>query len=245
MRILHYNILDGFAGAPDRIDAFLTWLAHESPDLLSLNEHRPGHDRLRAGLHVAGYVHSAVNTTAPYANRCAVFSRRAFSETETADDFRFLRVRVDGLDLVNYHASPAGVPAVLAEQTRLLRRLADRREVVLVGDCNSLSPDDRERLSREGRPVPHRYLLHGEPSCAFVEGLTREGFREVRTGPPESGSTVPTALPRAHELGLALRLDYAFVRLTGRTARARVLKEPVFDRLSDHYPVLVTVSPAG
>lgn len=56
---------------------------------------------------------------------------------------------------------------------------------------------------------------------------------------------MPTALPRAHELGLSLRLDYAFVRPAALAALARVLREPVFDRLSDHYPLRVSVSPAG
>jgi|GEM_PF-7014098 Exonuclease III len=139
--ILHYNILDGFAGDARRVAIFLDWLARgESPDLLSFNEYRPGDDALCSGLLNAGYVHHAINTSAPYANLCAVFSRHAFSEVETADDFRFLRVRVGALDIVNYHASPAGVAAVLAEQDRLLRRLEGLGRIVLVGDFNSLAP---------------------------------------------------------------------------------------------------------
>jgi endonuclease/exonuclease/phosphatase family metal-dependent hydrolase len=247
--IFHYNILNGFDKDAARMDTFVRWLETAAPDVLSLNEYRQDDAGLRRRLAGAGYIHVAVNTEATSANRCAVFSRLPIEEQETSADLRFLRVRVGGIDLVNYHASPGGVASVLAETERLLPRLQGRRDVIVTGDFNSFSPADRDRFGYDHptRPIRDRYLRDGVVSCELIDRLVRAGLHDLDTtpekSPPEARATVPTAITRPHEAGLLARLDYAFGRLEAFDARSRVLRAPPFDRLSDHYPVLITLLP--
>ena len=247
MKILHYNILDGFRQDERRIDVFSAYLKESGFDVISLNEYRMEVGCLDSRLADLGYNYSAVNLSAPSKNRCAIFSRAAFTKIKNDGDFRFLHVKFGDLDFFNYHASPDGVAPVLREMKKLAPLLEGKSDVIVAGDFNSLSPLDREKFSYD-RPLAQmrsRYVEDQKVSYQMIEALVEQGFVDLDGGGDPGNNTVPTKIPRLKEPGFSARLDYAFGRLNSFVASSKVIKNTRFDLLSDHYPVEILITPAG
>jgi len=245
IQILHYNIFNGFGGEEDRIAAFVDYLADHSYDLLALNEYRIEDHRMRQRLEKIGYSHGIVNTTARAANRSAFFSRRPFKPIFADADFRLVQIEIDGLELVNYHASPHGVEAVLQEADRWLSTLKESRNLAVMGDFNSLSWRDEAkfRYDHPAQAIAARYLRGGKVSYDFIRRLEANGLADLDDGHSPDNWSIPTAIARPGEVDWRARIDYAFARLDEHhTGSSRVLKEPFFDLLSDHYPVAVSIN---
>jgi len=242
MRLLHYNILNGFEGRPDRIGAFTDYLSKQSYDLLALNEYRLEDHGLRRQLETIGYCHQIVNTTALPANRSAFFSRHPFEPLSVDKALRLVRIGIDGLELVSYHASPHGVEAVLQEADRLLSLLRESRNVVVMGDFNSLSRRDEARFRYNPSTIRPRYLHAGTVSYDFIERLESHHFVDLDDDGSSDNRSIPTAIARPEEHDQPARLDYAFARFDeNHGGTSRVLREPCFDLLSDHYPVAISI----
>lgn len=239
MRVLHYNILDGFDSSATSAARFVAYLREHPVDVLLLNEYRPGRG-LSEMLAEQGFAHHIVNLHHRSANRAALFSRHPFEQAlPTPENLRFAGALIGGVHLVSYHASPHGVHKVKAEVERMLDMLAGTKRILLCGDLNSLARRDERALGYAGLTGGaglERYSEDTSVSFAVLDLFERAGFTDNRgTG---AQHTVPTALGRAHEKGAALRLDYALSRNVAVT-NVEVLRAAPFDLLSDHFPLLL------
>jgi len=245
MRILHYNILNGFGHEPKRIKAFLAYLKGRSYDIILLNEYQSRSAELADSLTAEGYCYAVVNMTAPSSNRCAIFSRIPFKNRSCSEGFRFLHIEIGELGIVSYHASPRGVESVMEEAGKLLPMIEGRCNTILAGDFNSLSPGDRMRFRYE-RPlgeIPARYLSGDTVSYDFIRLLEANGFIDVDDGSMLYNHTVPTGITHSEGYDFRARLDYAYARLDGSfSASSRVLQDASFDFLSDHYPLEISIA---
>ncbi|MCC5805606.1 MAG: endonuclease/exonuclease/phosphatase family protein [Opitutales bacterium] len=246
MRILHYNIFNGFDNGRIPLSPLRDWLEANPVDVLLVNEHRdsPEWSALRE---TAGFRHGVVNrhTEKRNGNLTAVFSRLPFEGTPfVPEGLRVVAVRVAGMHLVATHGFPDTSDVIADDADRLVTELESwKGEPVLVaGDFNALAASDADRLgyaalvgsAREGR-----YCCDGQPSFEAMEAFAKAGFTDLCAGHPEpTVSTSAPPKPRKKE-GRPLRIDYALTR--DLAARARRLAGEPFERLSDHYPLWIEV----
>lgn len=244
MRILSYNIYNCFrdSQAFDRLAQMLVAL---DVDTLLVNEYQANEDgrRLQEALAAAGFTSSEVGRSANrhgHNTNCnAIFSRRPFEVVANEESLRFMAVHQDGRTLAAYHASPRGVAEVLPEVQAVRAFVAERRDVLLAGDMNSLARADQRVLdyAADGEALD-RYMQDGALSFEAIDRLLEAGLVDLNVDAERF--TVPTAVGRKAEAGCSLRLDYAFGKgVCAAECEAEVLREPPFDVMSDHYPVLV------
>jgi len=143
------------------------------------------------------------------------------------------------------HLNPKDVDARFQEVQRIIALARPYRHVILMGDFNSLSPHDPYdhiallRLLRE-RGIEKFGRDRLQFDCInFVESL---GFIDVmRALKKQFISTVPTPSNQDPMHAVPLRLDYMFISqgLTPFLKDAVVLRTPLTDSASDHYPLVV------
>ncbi|PGH56843.1 endonuclease/exonuclease/phosphatase [Azospirillum palustre] len=148
------------------------------------------------------------------------------------------------LTLISAHLCPNG-PAVRRREAACLtvQALPDRF-ALLTGDFNSVSPHDPEPEGFDALPAHHRtrYLaddLRGADRSVLAH-LEAAGWVDVGHALGGAGvPTVPTAGYPNTEFAV-MRCDYVLASraLAAAAASYQVIRNPVTDRASDHYPVL-------
>ncbi|GAA3339146.1 hypothetical protein GCM10020358_21830 [Amorphoplanes nipponensis] len=253
VRFLTWNIRTGGSGG--RLDAAVTLLRREQPDLLALQELRgfPG----RRMAQVAG----ALGMT-PF------LARSVFGQSVAVLVRPPLRiVGWSGVRWRLHHAAAAvRVPTTAGQLTVVsthlnalspYRRLREARflaarhrpakgPVLLAGDLNSLDPgtDHTARLAALGGPYRRRHLAaDGTVDTRAIAAFTAAGFVDVWPAAGTGDShTVPTTRGGGPEFSPAgMRLDYLLASppVAARASRARVVRGAEAEYASDHYPLAV------
>ena len=253
LRFLTWNIKTGGSGG--RLEAVVTLLRREQPDLLALQELRgfPG----RRMQEVAG----ALGMT-PF------LARSVFGQSVAVLVRPPLRiVGWSGVRWRLHHAAAAvRVPTTAGQLTVVsthlnalspYRRLREARflaarhrpaqgPVLLAGDLNSLDPgtDHTERMAALTGPYKRRHLdAEGRPDTRAIAAFTEAGFVDLWPAVGDGdGRTVPTTQGGGHEFSAAgMRLDYLMAApvVAARASHARVLRGEEAEYASDHYPLAV------
>lgn len=240
LRILTYNILRGGAGRERPLAAVIN---QEAPHVVVLQEAtRPDVvERLAAatGMIATG---AARGRSLAFMSRVPItdyrwvrplFSQHAFLEVCPAG----LDVRIVGVHLSAVHAAWTERRRV-GELRALLAAIKrhDKTHHVLVGDFNTLAPDERLDVARLPRRLRLLVWLSGGrirwQTVAIVLGAGYvDGFRALHES--ERGMTFPTWDPH-------VRLDYVFLPkpFADRLVGCRVVDEgEVVRQASDHFPV--------
>lgn len=240
LRVLSYNILRGGAGREGPLAAVIN---QQAPDIVVLQEAtRPD---------VVARLAQATGMTAHGAMRgrsLGFMSRVPIEEHRWVrprwSQHAFLEIVPEGADLRIFGVHLSAVHAAWTEARRvhelraLLRAIKqhDRSRHVLVGDFNTLAPDERLDVSK--LPLRLRVLVWMSggrirwQTIAIVLGAGYvDGFRLLHGDDP--GPTFPTWAPH-------IRLDYVFIpeAFAERLIACDVVAEhPSLGEASDHFPV--------
>ncbi|MCP8466017.1 endonuclease/exonuclease/phosphatase family protein [Pseudomonas sp. ZM23] len=159
-----------------------------------------------------------------------------------------LRVAVPGVEMpvtfISAHLCPNGPDVRRREAAYLAVQAAPDKLTLITGDFNSASPHDPEPADWPALASHHR----GRYLADDLQGIDRsvlahlEAAGWVDVGHHLGGAatpTVPTAAYRAAEFA-TMRCDYLLASAAlARTAQHyEVLRTPITDTASDHYPVL-------
>jgi exodeoxyribonuclease-3 len=144
------------------------------------------------------------------------------------------------------HLSPIKENRRLEEMKRILKTIRGKRRVILLGDLNSISPQDvtddfaflkmakEKGIKKFGRRRLRKDLIQKLLDSGFVDTL-----RLFTNGFEYSVPSKKSNMDAEHFA--RLRLDYAFVTkdLKNEVRSSRILRNNVTDTLSDHYPLLL------
>ncbi|QXZ14647.1 endonuclease/exonuclease/phosphatase family protein [Pseudomonas sp. AO-1] len=161
-----------------------------------------------------------------------------------------LKVSIPGvsrtLTFICAHLCPNG-PAVRRREAAYLAVQANPDVyTLLTGDFNSSSPRDPEPVGFHELPPHHRFRYLSDDlrsvDHSVIAGLEAAGWIDI--GYTLKQSQVPT-VPAAQFIGTEfahMRCDYMFAShaLAGFARTYEVIRSPVTDMASDHYPVLAT-----
>jgi exodeoxyribonuclease-3 len=264
VRLITWNIRTGGSGG--RLDAVVTLLRRERPDILALQELRgfPG----RRMSQVAGAL-GMTPFLAPsaFGQAVAVLVRPPLRIV----DWSGVRWRlhhaaaavrvptaVGQLTVVSAHLHPLSPYRRLREARFLAARHRPAKGPVLIaGDLNALDPgtDHTRRLAALSGPYRRRHLAaDGTADTRAIAAFEAAGFvdlwpkavsyGEAELEPPgvDVGFTVPTSRGGGEEFSAAgMRLDYllASPSVAAHARHLRVLRGAEAEYASDHYPLAV------
>lgn len=261
LRLISHNVFNGFTTKPEpRHTQWRAWMARQQPDVVALQElngYTP--EKLAGEARAWGHEYSVLLKEGGFPT--GLTSRTPISNVaRLRDGFHhgLLRAETRGLVFYVVHFHPSNFERRIAEAELLRKDLAalpaDGRRIVLVGDFNGFSPQDRTHYETDVRLEPFltgldrktptaRNLNRGKLDYGGIQAILDQGFIDAiarfRTaGAPYTG-TFPSPLMSEEEHGTDRRIDYIMVsaNLLSAVGDARILRDDVTARLSDHYPL--------
>lgn len=150
------------------------------------------------------------------------------------------------VDIVTVHLNYASETKREKETREVLKRVR-KGPTIIVGDFNTIDADDLEAT----RKVTDYFVIRAGSTIKGVRKIITEmykssitqlyksaGMRDLGKG---RGNTFPTfKIPLVLQKPAA-RLDYAFGSEQIKLINFEVLRDKKFDKLSDHYPILVEI----
>ena len=247
-----YNIYDGGQSDAlgDRRDQILEAIKAESPDLLVMPEsnwfEERGHRtflRFERELDMRGFL-----TLSVPGYHLTVYTRRDVPALEfhphlpSQNASITLRIELNGLEIsvVGVLFNPYDEAMRVIESSRFLHLATGT--AIMAGDFNSVRLDDpgfEDGLS--GIPPARRVGMRVDGGGPRVlDHLEQAGFVDLfrRLHPNDAGPTAPTAGIDKTQAGR--RIDYVVASgdLAERATECRVVRTPLTDSASDHYPIV-------
>jgi exodeoxyribonuclease-3 len=243
VKVLSYNVLRGGTGREQRLAAVI---GKQSPDIAILQEAtRP--DVVHRLAEATGMPFS----DATHGRSLAFLSRLPIAQHRWVrprfSQHAFLEVVPEGIDLRIFGVHLSAVHAAWTERRRVreLRSLLTAIEPhgdgrhVLVGDFNTIAPDERLDVGRLPSRLRFLVWLSGGKirwqTIAIMLGAGYvDGFRLLH--PTDSGLTFPTWDPH-------VRLDYVFVpkSYASQLTQCEVVAGDGVASASDHFPIVAAI----
>lgn len=251
MKIASYNIFEGAEASLPQLEAFVR---EQYLDVLCLQEANGWLEgdpsQLAEFAAATGFTHVASGGNRRF--KLATLSKLPFGRTEVhSDNFWHGAVETEvvtaggPLDIWNTHLNPMDEDGRIPEAKQIASGIDRSRPTLIVGDFNSLSEVD-------GYPADLAQQLALKGITKFGVDTTRydvtrifpdHGLYDVAAILEKTTNTVPTpANTDAHHAD-KLRLDYMFATesLLRRVGDIAVPKNELTDRISDHYPQVLTL----
>lgn len=255
MKIISYSIFEGVANTRTELTDYII---EQAPDVLCLQEANGWEENdqqiakeFGEEIGLPNLVFGVSNT--PY--HLAIYSREPFIDTEVHTD-GILHCAIhasvhhgeDVLHLWNVHLDPRTEDDRLKESDLLLSLMDpdQDQQVLAMGDFNSLSsqddyPDDLlEDLLAQG------VTKFGEDELRFdvMENFSSGGMTDVAQEQGTADWSVPTPVNDDEDHAARLRLDYLLANSNALplVQSAVVEKNDTTDKISDHYPVVISLS---
>lgn len=128
----------------------------------------------------------------------------------------------------------------------LIDEVDKKKPTVLIGDFNSMDKNDLDKVKDKAIDWVLKFpqlkklerVVREMKKGKVVELLKSKGFQDFGTG---SGNTIPAKLfPLPVPLPI-YRIDMAFGNSLVEAGKFEVLRNQVFEKLSDHYPIAVEI----
>jgi len=262
IKIISYNIWNGFEGDSLRRAHFVEWTKNQSADIVILTELVSFKEKDLVTLgKVCGYPHTALLKEEGYP--VGVLSRQPVKNiSKQVDGFwhGMMHVQTQGIDVIATHLSPFEWSYRLDEATKIVDYIHKQnlKDYLVAGDLNAHSPLDADEILThdsllvnmrrwDASQKKYRNLRDGRFDFSVIAKFLSVGMEDALgrlIRPAEKRMTYPAAflynwkiddkrLPLRRE-----RLDYILLSpsLMERCIRADVY--PV-EGVSDHYPVSV------
>lgn len=261
MRIVSYNIWDGGVNKAggDRQEALFTILEKTKPDLLLLTEacgfSAPDKDPFQTWRKRLGMEGEMIE--APSGFHLALLARKpcVISSVEAIHKQIFyhgclsaeVKTPLGEVLILGVHLNPFDPQQRLSETRHIAREAHADRNVLLMGDFNSISPSDEihDSLWKLPRRILARHIRDTDHPKEFdsraLSILEYAGFTDLfrKSNPEDPGWTIPTEVGSPFHT-THMRLDYVFATdpMVKKLSKIEVLRTPETKTASDHFPLV-------
>lgn len=251
LKIATYNL---FEGAKDCYNRLIDFVKAQEFDVLCLQEingwQNDDFARLKDFSDRAGFINYVYgNSNSEY--KLATLSDIPINyQTNHQEGFWHcaVEIRVDfagqELTIVSLSLDPFKEEPRLREINKLLNKLDLAKPTIIMGSFNSLSRLDGYGPEYFDELIKAGITKYGQEKLDFkvTDKLAEAGFVDAAAKFQHFEPTTPTAYA-AGEPEPPTRTDYIFVTkdLVGRVADFEVIKSEATDKLSDHYPLILTL----
>lgn len=268
-KVITHNVWYGFTKKQEpRHGEWKQWMAQQSPDVVFLQELN-GFSANDLAEDAASWGHSYSGILKKGGFPTGVTSRYPISDVRRIQEgfhHGLLRCQIRGMWFYVVHFHPSNYKKRI-EEARLLKQDVMRLpgespRVVLAGDFNAFSPEDKYHYGKDAKLIAFfeqldstklssRNLNHGKIDYGAIEAILGQGFIDVvarqRSADSPYVGTFPTRLIDDKDHGPDRRIDYIFVSpsLQKSVLFAGILRNATTELLSDHIPVVAVIDMAS
>jgi exodeoxyribonuclease-3 len=252
VRILTYNVYEGFKNDSSAYGQFAKWAKEINPDIVALQEMNRFTQRgLEAFAAQYGHSYAVLSKTEGFP--VALSSKYPIVNVQKVVDNMwhvYLYANVNGLHIFVVHLCPITYEKRRSEIRQVLAHAATLPKdamIAIMGDFNAVSREDEayhdQRIVdfiknwQESDPRV-RDLVNGKPDYSVMDIIREAGYRDTFWLKfKEHTGTFPT---KKYGDPVPRRIDFIWVNgaLAEKLVSCTVIKDPVTDNLSDHYPVM-------
>jgi gluconolactonase len=264
LTLITHNVWYGFTKKTEpRFSMWRKWMAAQAPDVVALQELN-GYTsaKLAADAKSWGHEHSVLLKEDGFPT--GITSRFPITDVKKIREgmhHGLLRCRIQGIWVYVIHFHPSNYQRRIEEAALLKADVAQLSDpdpqIILAGDFNGFSPADRNQYDSDTKLVPFfqmlderdanaRNLNEGRIDYGGLEAILAQGYIDLidqfRTPADRFIGTFPSPLVSDENHGTDRRLDYIFVspNLRSHVVSTDILRDPVTEGLSDHFPVRAT-----
>ena len=264
LRVISYNIWNGFEHDASRRANFIDWIKGQQPDILAITE-LVGFTEKNLGQLASEYGHKYYAIVKEEGYPVGITSNEPITVVKKqVEDFwhGMLHVKTYGLDIIVTHLSPHDWKFRLKEAQMLTKYIQDNQldNCMVMGDFNAYSPFDADWVETHAQLIKnkqkwdaeqetYRNMRDGRLDYSVLSQFLSIGLTDICRlyVPADKRTTFPTAFlyrwqhgdTRLH--GISERLDYILVSssLVSRCVDAHIHNGIETEGISDHYPVSV------
>lgn len=266
IRIISYNIWNGFEKDAGRKARFVAWMKEQQPEIVALEE-LVGFTEKELTELAAAYGHPYVAIVKEEGYPVGLTSRQPIQVVKKQVEgfwHGMLHAQSYGLDLIVTHLSPFQWDYRLKEAKAITRYIRDNKldSCLIMGDFNAYSPFDAEEVETHtelkknmrgwDKAHPEYGNMRGEQfDYSVLSQFLSQGFADPvkMFVPATKRMSYPTATLYEWQWGdarlplLGERLDYILVSpdLVPHCINASVHNGKALEGISDHYPVSLTL----
>jgi exodeoxyribonuclease-3 len=252
LRILTYNVFEGFKNDSLLYDQFAKWALDVNPDIVAFQEMNRFTQRgLEAFASRYGHTYAVLSKTEGYP--VALSSKHPIVNVQKVVDnmwHAYLYAHVKGIHIFVLHLSPFTYEKRRHELRLVLAHAATLPEgsmIAIMGDFNAVSREDQpyhnqvmiDFLTKWQNSDPRvRALVNGKPDYSVMDLIQEAGYRDTfRLKFREHSGTFPT---KKYGDPVPRRIDAIWVNapLAEKLVSCTIIKDAATDNLSDHYPVM-------
>ena len=264
LRVISYNIWNGFEHDASRRANFINWIKGQQPDILAMTE-LVGFTEKDLGQLASEYGHKYYAIVKEEGYPVGITSNDPITVVKKQMEgfwHGMLHVKTHGLDMIVTHLSPHDWKFRLKEAQMLTSYIQDNQldNCMVMGDFNAYSPFDADWVETHAQLIEnmqkwdaeqetYRNMRDGRFDYSVLSKFLSIGLTDICRlyVPADKRTTFPAAFlygwqhgdTRLH--GIGERLDYILVSpsLVSRCLDARIHNGIETEGISDHYPVSV------
>lgn len=264
LRVISYNIWNGFEHDASRRANFINWIKGQQPDILAMTE-LVGFTEKDLGQLASEYGHKYYAIVKEEGYPVGITSNEPITVVKKQVEgfwHGMLHVKTHGLDMIVTHLSPHDWKFRLKEAQMLTSYIQDNQldNCMVMGDFNAYSPFDADWVETHAQLIEnmqkwdaeqetYRNMRDGRFDYSVLSKFLSIGLTDICRlyVPTDKRTTFPAAFlygwqhgdTRLH--GIGERLDYILVSpsLVSRCLDARIHNGIETEGISDHYPVSV------
>lgn len=264
LRVISYNIWNGFEHDASRRANFINWIKGQQPDILAMTE-LVGFTEKDLGQLASEYGHKYYAIVKEEGYPVGITSNEPITVVKKQMEgfwHGMLHVKTHGLDMIVTHLSPHDWKFRLKEAQMLTSYIQDNQldNCMVMGDFNAYSPFDADWVETHAQLIEnmqkwdaeqetYRNMRDGRFDYSVLSKFLSIGLTDICRlyVPAYKRTTFPAAFlygwqhgdTRLH--GIGERLDYILVSpsLVSRCLDARIHNGIETEGISDHYPVSV------
>ena len=264
LRVISYNIWNGFEHDASRRANFIDWIKGQQPDILAITE-LVGFTEKNLGQLASEYGHKYYAIVKEEGYPVGITSNKPITVVKKqVEDFwhGMLHVKTYGLDIIVTHLSPHDWKFRLKEAQMLTKYIQDNQldNCMVMGDFNAYSPFDADWVETHAQLIKnkqkwdaeqetYRNMRDGRLDYSVLSQFLSIGLTDICRlyVPADKRTTFPTAFLYRWQHGdtrlpgIRERLDYILVSpsLVSRCVDAHIHNGIEAEGISDHYPVSV------
>ncbi|MFD1630484.1 endonuclease/exonuclease/phosphatase family protein [Pseudopedobacter beijingensis] len=258
LKVMTYNVLKGFSGAQSLKDKFVTWISKDVPDIIVYEELSRFNDGMLSDLcKEFGHRYTAFFDTKS-GFPVGISSKYPINNIQRIkEDFHHgvMMAKVLDYNIVVLHLSPFSWEKRYDEIGKIVQRLQTLpagEKTLVMGDFNARSPLDSmvynanpEVLERAVKAKSKNINNEGKYDYTVIEQMSKAGFIDcLKQLNSAFEYTCPTPLYASASIDGRSRIDYIWASpaLKSQLKKCEVSRNWYTDFLSDHYPVLLTLT---
>lgn len=257
-KILSYNILEGFKKDSSKRRSFIQWADSIKADVIALQEvNHYSHADIEKLAQEMGYPYAVLLKEKGYPT--GLISKYPISNIKRVTDglvHGYIYGQIKDYHFIVLHLNPLSYEKRQAEIACVLddaKSLPKKSKVLMMGDFNSLSPQDSSAYNSNDRKLkllqnqelkrPNIKNLHnGKIDYSVMQSILAAGFIDSwkYLHPTSYEKSAPTPIIKTSADNY-VRVDYILVskRLKKKIAKAYIIKDELTHQLSDHYPTVL------